>query len=303
MIKYYYFTVLLTSCLTLGSCSDSKNKTNQTESIKTTEDSISYSLGVTWAELILNKTGMQTENYSLIELVNGFKSELHTKAIFDSLCLNKIKEFEGNSKKSPELKKEVSYCLGKFYAHGFITKWIKPGGMKKINLNIVSSGFSDIIMKKEVKIAKEKRSSLHQMFYQRFIDDISNIMMDSVKLKKNVQKIENDIYIETLLNGNGTPPNDSSDVILDYILSTPLNDTVENSYKRLSQKIPPPKFNIKQMYKGWSFVFPKIKKGGKYRIYMPFEMFNDQRLPFPYICFYIDFLDFGDKGSLVIKNK
>ena len=96
MIKYYYFTVLLTSCLTLGSCSTSKIKENQTESIKTTEDSISYSLGVTWAELILNKTGMQTENYSLIEVVNGFKSELHTKAIFDSLCLNKIKKFENN---------------------------------------------------------------------------------------------------------------------------------------------------------------------------------------------------------------
>ena len=131
MIKYYYLTVLLISCLTLESCSDSKNKENQSESIKTTEDSISYSLGVTWAELILNKTGMQTENYSLIEVVNAFKSELLTKVIFDSLCLNKIKKFENNSKKNPELKNEVSYCLGKFYAHGFITKWIKPGVLKK----------------------------------------------------------------------------------------------------------------------------------------------------------------------------
>ena len=108
--------------------------------------------------------------------------------------------------------------------------------------------------------------------------------------------------IETIQEGNGALPSDSSDVAIDFILTTPYGDTMENSFKRSAEK-KEPVFNVQQMYEGWSLAFPKLKQGGTYRVYIPFEMHKDPRLPFPYIIYYVKLNNVGPKGSLIKTEK
>ena len=48
-----------------------------------------------------------------------------------------------------------------------------------------------------------------------------------------------------------------------------------------------------------STAFPKLKQGGTYRVYLPFDSHKDARLPFPYIIYYLQLKNVGGKGSLV----
>jgi FKBP-type peptidyl-prolyl cis-trans isomerase len=48
---------------------------------------------------------------------------------------------------------------------------------------------------------------------------------------------------------------------------------------------------------GWKQSFPSLKKGGKYRLYVPAELaYGDQKGA---LCFYIEFINFGKAGTLV----
>ena len=247
---------------------------------------------------MLKKTKMDARDFSQTDLINGFKENLHSRLIFDSVCKDQIALFTGNNGQNLNSKyaKKGSYCIGKFNAHNFLTIWTNSRGINRLNLKKVGKGFEDVIKKNIIPITEQRRGYLIKSYYENLVDDITKIMIDSVKLKKNAVKIENNIYIETLKKGIGSSPSDSSDVMVDYIVTSPFNDTLENTFKNFPDKAPP-FINIKGMYPGWSFAFPYLQKKGTYRVYMPFEMFEDPRLPFPYICFYVELLDFKSKGK------
>ena len=135
------------------------------------------------------------------------------------------------------------------------------------------------------------------------MEELTKRMMDTVLVKKNIEKIENEIIIETIEAGTGVSPTDSSDVAINFILSTPYGDTMENSFLRKKTDQEVPIFNVKQMYEGWSTAFPKLKQGGTYRVYLPFDSHKDPRLPFPYIVYYLQLKNVGAKGSLAKANQ
>jgi FKBP-type peptidyl-prolyl cis-trans isomerase len=104
----------------------------------------------------------------------------------------------------------------------------------------------------------------------------------------------------------GESPNDSSDVLVDFILSTPWGDTMENSYKKLRTQRIQPIFNVKENTRGLEKALLKMKVGGKYRVYLPYSAQNNpiesKKLPFQYIIYQIELKNVGPKGSLAKAN-
>ena len=291
---------LFISFLLVFSCEDSNKKSNalkKTTKLSSLKDSNSYALGVNQAEMMLKKSKLDTRDFNQKELIKGFKENLYTSPILDSMCQYSIEDFIGKNGQSlnSDFAARGSYCIGKLYAHNFLTIWSKSKGVNRLNLPIVSKGFEDLIKKNIVSITMENRKKLIKRFYENLVNDVSKVMIDALKERSNVEEIENAIYIEKIKKGTGAFPTDSSNVSIDYILTSPFMDTLENTYKRFSNQ-KPPYLNIKYLYPGMRFAIPRMQKNGIYRVYLPFEMVEDEKLPFPYICFYIELLDFKENS-------
>lgn len=293
--------LLFLSVLLLAvSCGDDHKGTVQKIKFKNEKEKLSYALGVNQAELYFNKANLSPEDFNQNKMIEGFSNELKTDFEIDSACIKTTQLFLGNGQQeiNDRFIVEGSYCIGKMNAQNFMRIWNKPGALEKLDLAFVKLGFKDVVQKKPLSLTKADRSLLIKNYYEKLVEDLTKVMLDTVMVKKNIQKIENEILIETIEEGNGAVPTDSSDVVIDFILSTPYGDTMENSFKRPSEK-KEPAFNIQQMYEGWSLAFPKIKQGGTYRVYIPFDMHKDPRLPFPYIIYYIKLKNVAPKGSLI----
>ncbi|MDG1841253.1 MAG: hypothetical protein P8I93_02780 [Crocinitomicaceae bacterium] len=273
------------------------------------KDSISYSLGVNQAEMMLNKSNLDTRDFDQKELIKGFKENLYTSPILDSICKLNMELFLGENGQSlnSDFAASGSYCIGKLYAHNFLTIWSKSEGINRLNLKMVVHGFEDIIKKNIIAITSERRKDLIKVFYENLVNDVSKVMIDALNERSNVEEIIVEdrkngiidsaiIYIESIKKGTGPFPTDSSNVSIDYILTSPFMDTLENTYKSYSNQ-KPPFVNIKSFYPGMRIAIPKMQKNGIYQVFLPFEMVEDERLPFPYICFYIELLDFKETST------
>jgi FKBP-type peptidyl-prolyl cis-trans isomerase FkpA/FKBP-type peptidyl-prolyl cis-trans isomerase FklB len=105
------------------------------------------------------------------------------------------------------------------------------------------------------------------------------------------------VYLETIKRGSGGKPDVTSDFEANYILTNALGDTLESSYER-GQTL---KMNLGQVIKGWQIGFPAMKKGGKYRLFVPFEHAYkgmSPQSPQGALCFFIEFMDYGPAGSI-----
>ncbi|MBM3453211.1 MAG: hypothetical protein FJX84_08725 [Bacteroidetes bacterium] len=297
MKQFFLFILVL---LLTASCGDDHKGTVDKIKFKGEKEKLSYSLGVNQAEIYFNKANLSPEDFNQNKVIEGFSKELKTEFEIDSACIQTVQLFLGNGQQEINDRYIVqgSYCIGKMNAQNFMRIWNKPGAIEKLDLEFVKRGFKDVIQKKPLSLTKADRSLLIKNFYEKLVEDLTKVMLDSVLVKKNVQKIENELLIETIQEGNGASPSDSSDIAIDFILTTPYGDTMENSFKRSKEK-KEPVFNVQQMYEGWSIAFPKLKQGGTYRVYIPFDMHKDPRLPFPYIIYYVKLNNVGPKGSLI----
>ena len=296
MKQFLFFLAVLVLAV---SCGDDHKGTVEKIKFKSEKEKLSYALGVNQAELYFNKANLSPEDFNQNKVIEGFSKELKADFEIDSACIQTVQLFLGNGQEeiNDRYSVEGSYCIGKMNAQNFMRIWNKPGAIEKLDLDFVKRGFKDVVQKKPLSLTKADRSLLIKNFYEKLVEDLTKAMLDTVLVKKNIQKIENEILIETIQEGTGAMPTDSSDIAMDFILTTPYGDTMDNSFKRPTEN-KEPAFNVKQMYEGWSIAFPKLKQGGTYRVYIPFDMHKDPRLPFPYIIYYVKLNNIGPKGSL-----
>jgi hypothetical protein len=297
-------SLLFSLILILGACGEDNKGTVEKIKFKSEKEKLSYALGVNQAEMYFAKAALSPGDFNQNKMIEGFSKELKSDFLDDSACFETVRLFLGNGQQeiNDRFIDEGSYCVGKINAHNFMKIWNKPGALEKMDLEFVKRGFKDVVQKKPLSLTKSERATLIKNYYEKLVEDLTKVMLDTVLVKKNLQKIDNEILIETIQEGVGVFPTDSSDVALDFILSTPYGDTMENTFNRKPNE-KEPLFNVKQMYEGWSKALPKLKQGGIYRVYLPFEMYQDPRLPFPYIIYYLKLNKVGAKGELLKEDR
>lgn len=298
------FTPIFFLLLIIASCGGDNIGTIQKITFKNQKEKLSYSLGVNHAEYSLKRFALAPEDFDQNKLIEGFSQGLKSDFKLDSSCIKTIDLFlgAGNSGINDRYIMEGSKCFGKLCAQDFMKIWNKPGTLEKLDLQFVKKGFNDVIQKKALSLTENVRDEFIRTFYETTENELSTRMMDSVRVKNNIDTLENEIILETIQLGIGEAPNDSSDVLVDFILSTPWGDTMENSFKNLNANRIDPVFNVKENTRGLEKAFLKMKVGGKYRVYLPYSMQNNpvesQKLPFQFIIYYIELKKIGPKGSL-----
>jgi len=130
-------------------------------------------------------------------------------------------------------------------------------------------------------------------------------VLEEAKNKPNAYVDESGFVLITLEKGDGPKVPKGSDVQAHYILSNSKGETIENSYMMaMQQGQEPPKFSLNGVVEGWQLAFPKMNKGGRYKLVLPYQLAygeqgNGSIPPFETLTFEIEVIDFGEPGTLV----
>ena len=285
----------------LMSCGDDK-PAEEVVKLDSFKDKLSYALGAEHAKMITESGDPNLAKLNFEMIVEGFGEGMSSPEAFDQACQESIKKLYGPYGQDFDTNylKAGCICIGKTVGSVFTEGWKKKGALDKIDLKLAKIGFQHALAKKDTLLDMQLRSNI----VNNFVIDLNRKngakMMETAKKLPNVQVLPNGLIIQTIQEGTGGSPTSSDDVKADYVLTSTQGDTIESSfqYKKQSGK-EIPAFNLAGVIPGWTQGFPYLKKGGKYKLFIPGELAYGEQKGFESLCFYIEFHDFGKAGTLV----
>ena len=284
--------------LLLWSCS-SKKAPYKVE-FKNEKDKISYALGAINASTISNPRAKEFEKLDKVEIIKGFNENLSGKPA--EACLATLKLLFGRNYQdfNPTYLKQGSLCMGRLSGYAFYYDIRKLGALDKINFAMVKKGFEDGLYRRDTSFLKDNQK---QFIMSEFITSLNvqngTKMMDKAKKIPGVTVFENGIVMQTIKAGKGANPGPNDDVKVHYILTSALGDTIQSSYKGdgKGNVEPVPLTLAGGVIPGWTFAIPKMKIGGTYRIYIPWNLAYGVQQGKESLCFLVELIERGPQGS------
>jgi FKBP-type peptidyl-prolyl cis-trans isomerase FkpA len=292
--------IALFSLIVLASCGGDKADSEEQIKLVTEKDKLSYSFGAEQVSQMANDPNFKSMDLKMLE--DGFSEGLkYEAATLDPECKDVLQKLFGPYGQDFEVAyaKDGSKCIGKVIGFEFMKFCKSMGGESQIDLEMVKIGFKQGLQKKDTLIKSTERLALINTFISGLNQSSSAKMMEKAKKMSNIKTLSGGILIQTIEEGKGGSPTADDDVEANYILTNAKGDTIESSFaiQKMQGTKEAPKFNLNGVIQGWKQSFPSLKKGGKYRLYVPAELaYGDQKGA---LCFYIEFINFGKAGTLV----
>lgn len=299
-MKYLSFIIL--SSLIFFSCGEKKDTSKPIE-FKNQKEKLSYILGAINAKTLSNSGEASFSQLDKELLIKGFNENLNGNSTEE--CLQTLQKLFGATYQDFNKKyvKEGSLCMGRMTGYAFYFDIKKLGGLNDVDLEFVKQGYEDGLYKRDTLTFKEIEMREEM---QNFIVKLNEIngekMLAKAKKIKEAEIFENGIIMETLRSGKGTQPSATDDVKVHYILTSALGDTVQNSYTMKNEAgiIEAVPLQLSGgVIPGWSYVLPKMKKGGLYRVYIPWNLAYGEQQGRESLCFIIELIDHAKTGSFV----
>jgi FKBP-type peptidyl-prolyl cis-trans isomerase len=313
---------LASSIFILASCGSEteETETGTPSDVKLTsfKDSLSYAFGIEYANSIYANQNMK-QSLDKEMAIKGFESNI--SSVYPESCENILQKLMGpyGQDFNTAYVKEGSECIGKIIGYGFYNEMTGLNKLSEFNLSTLKKGFSDFLLNKKLALNETQKKSILDGFTSKINAEIkaknaqikagndksSNDLMAAAKKLKGAQVFDNGIVIQALKPGIGGSPKATDDVQIEYILMNAKGDTIQDSYKmkKMTQNQDPIAMNLAQVIPGWTFGLQKMKKGGKYKLFIPAEMaYGDQAPaeigPGAALVFEIDLINYGKAGSL-----
>jgi FKBP-type peptidyl-prolyl cis-trans isomerase len=129
------------------------------------------------------------------------------------------------------------------------------------------------------------------------------LIIAEAKKRPNTKVGGSGYVLEILQEGKGERVPAGSDVRAHYILTNSSGDEIENSYLGEQQGRGIPAFSLNGVIKGWQDAVPEMRKGGRYKLYLPYDIAYGEKgsrsiLPYETLTFEMEIVDFGPAGSL-----
>lgn len=282
-----------------GKSSDSQKEALKLENQK---QRLSYAVGADHGHSISESGDPNYKKYDLNLITKGFEKGLEDPNAFDDACQEALRGLYGDDGRlfNEAFLKEGCECLGKLSGIVFSGGWKKKGGLDEMEKKYIVAGFNDALHGTDTLVKKQDQLELVQNFYEELNKKIGKNMLDDASKKANIETIDG-LILETIQPGKGKSPSINDKVQANYVLINAMNDTLENSlnYEKMTgKKIDP--FPLTQVIQGWQIGMTHMKEGGKYMLYVPYNlaygeqgMFNPQRnsydiQPFESLKFYIE---------------
>lgn len=295
-MKYALYSSLFV--LILSAC---KNKEKPySVALKNHKDSLSYIIGAINAKTIVDS---RTEAFNKLDkdlVLKGFKQNLNGTPAQE--CLNTLQLLFGPTYQdfNPTYVKEGSLCMGKMTGYAFYYDIRKIGALDKINFSMVKKGFEDGLFKRDTMFLKDNTMRYMMTDFITNMNVINgNKMMAKAKKIQGIAILEGGVLMETIKQGTGRQPSATDDVKVHYILTSALGDTIQSSYQgdRKGNVEPIPLALNGGVIPGWSIAIPNMKVGGKYRIFIPWNLAYGEQQNNESLCFFIELIAAGAQGS------
>ena len=308
-VKKIFFCLLTLSLgVLMNSCNVKSQESNVTTKLNNKKDSLSYILGATKAKSII-KSGVKVfENLDKTQIINGFNAKVETYS--PDSCLLILKKLFGENYQdfNKTYAKEGSLWMGKMTRYAFQSDMVRLGANDQINYDLVKKGFADGLNSKDGFLSDDVTRMTIQKFMIGLNEKNGANMMAKAKQIKGAQIFDNGVVIETLIEGSGPMPGLSDDVKVHYILTSAIGDTIQNSYKMPNKEniIEPVALSLNGgVIPGWSYAIPKMRVGGTYRLYLPWNLAYGEQQGRESLCFVVELIARGKSGSYttVKENK
>ena len=293
--------------LALFACGDAEEEmVAEVINFKNTKEKVSFAIGVENA-IGLFKEDPKFEDLDKAMLIEGFNSNLSDASVDD--CEQTLSKFLGEQGQDFDTTylKEGSRCIGRMSGYIFHMQMQQMGMLSEIDLEMVKKGFFQGVYEQDTvnmsadertKVLKEFGEKIQAKFMMEIAEKDQVFWRDALSRPGIKQVGQTGVYIETIKAGSGAQPDATSDVEAHYILTNALGDTLQSSY----QAGQPIQINLSGVVQGWRDGFPAMKKGGKYRLYIPYEKAykgGDPNAPQGALCFFIELVNCGPAGSIV----
>ena len=298
-MKHLFFGTLI--LLFISACGTKEEQAKPLK-FKNSKDELSYVLGAINAKTIVSSGETSFANLDKDQLINGFNENLSSTPADD--CLPELKKLFGPTYQDFNKKyvKSGSRCMGKMTGHAFYSDIKKLGGLPLVNLAMVKKGYADGLFLRDTVMKEAQMRQIMQDFMISLNEKVGMKMLDKAKKSPGATVFDNGIILFTIKEGKGALPNPTDDVKVHYILMSALGDTMQNSYSMKNQegKIEPVPLQLGGgVIPGWSYAIPKMKIGGKYKIYIPWELAYGIEGGKESLCFEIDLLESAPSGTFV----
>jgi FKBP-type peptidyl-prolyl cis-trans isomerase len=292
----------LAAGLLLASCSGNEKAAEEKVELKTSKDTLSYVLGAMNAKTIVGTPDPNIDRLDLEEVAAGFALNLNANKPSD--CENTLKKLFGPNFQDFDstYAKEGAQCLGKLTGYAFYQDIIKMDGLKSIDLKMATVGFRHGLLKKDTILSDAQKQTTVQNFLKSLNEKNGKAMMAKARQIKGAQVFENGIIMQVVQEGKGGSPSATDDVKVEYILTSAVGDTVQSSYAMKQQTGSKEPVALKLnggVMPGWTYIVPKMKKGGKYRVYIPWELAYGEQMGRESLCFLIELVDYAKEGTFV----
>lgn len=288
-------------------CGDDKGATKSLP-LNTPKQRISYLMGADNAGQLLQDPNFA--KYDKDQILKGFEEGLTDEKSFDAACQTTIQNLLGPSQQEFNEKyvKDASLCIGKFIGGMFKTSWTQAKSYNEFDKEYLVYGFSLGLKKEDTLIAKDLKATMLKDFMTKVntrvmaeVTKKETAFFNKVKQIATIKELPNGLYMETIQAGTGGSPTATSDVKAHYVLMNTEGDTLQSSLN--GPQIPV--FNLGGVIPGWTVGIPFMKKGGKYKLYVPQNMAYGKDSPdpntippFSTLVFYVELVDFGPMGSV-----
>jgi FKBP-type peptidyl-prolyl cis-trans isomerase FklB len=290
---------ILSALVVFASCSDS-NDLKPVE-FKTQKDKLSYVLGAMNAKTITSSNEKSLEQLDKDEMIKGFNENLNGKEAEG--CLQTIQKLFGPNYQDFNKKyiKEGSLCMGRMTGYAFYYDIKKLGGLEKVNLEMVKRGYADGLFKRDTVIKEQVMRQMMNEFLVKLNEENGSKMMAKAKNLPGSKLYPNGVIIKTISEGNGPQISMQNDVKVHYVLTSALGDTMESSRMPNQQgKIEPLPVSVGGgIIEGWSFALQNMKKGGRYKVFIPWQLAYGEQQGRQSLCFDMEIMDVGKSGSFV----
>lgn len=166
--------------------------------------------------------------------------------------------------------KAVSYCIGMSLAGS-----LKQQSLGAVSPDIVSEAIKDIFEGKEAKYSPQEADLIIQKFLKEEGEkkfgankETAAAFLAENGAKDGITTTDSGLQYEVITEGEGEIPSATSNVTVHYH-GTLIDGTVfDSSVERGT----PASFGVNQVIKGWTEALQLMKKGSKYRLYIPEDL-------------------------------
>lgn len=295
------FLVILPAFL-LFACGSEEKQEEEVVKLETEKDRLSYVLGAMNAKTIVGTQDPNIERLDMELVAKGFSSNLNGNKPTD--CEETLKKLFGPYFQDFDstYADAGAECLGKLTGYAFYNDMVKMGGLDQVDMKMAQIGFRHGLLKKDTLISETQKQAMIQNFIKDLNVKNGKKMMADAKKIKGAQVFENGIVMEVISEGKGGSPSGTDDVKVEYILTSAIGDTVQSSYAMKKQRGTNEPVALKLnggVIPAWTYALPKMKKGGKYRLYVPWELAYGEQMGRESLCFFIELIDYAKEGSFV----